>query len=79
MLILDDILLAPFKGVLWVIEKIHKATVEEIEAQHSRITSEMSELYMMLETGKITEDEFDQKEQQLLDRLDKLDELRKGR
>ena len=78
MLILDDILLAPFNGFLWVVKKIHMSLVEEIEAQHTRITADLSELYMMLETGKITEEEFDEREQQLLDRLDKIDELRKG-
>jgi hypothetical protein len=77
-LIIDDLLTAPFKGLLWVFGKIHKAAVEEIEGQSERITTELRELYMQLDTGKITEEEFDTREQELLDRLDKLDELKKG-
>ena len=34
----------------------------------------MSELYMMLETGKMTEVEFDAAEKPLLDRLDAINE-----
>jgi hypothetical protein len=79
MLIVDDILLSPLTGLMWVSKKIHAAALEEIEAQHERTTSELSESYMMLETGKITEEEFDKHEKELLDRLDQLDELRKGR
>lgn len=78
MLIIDDILLAPARGLLWVFSKIHTAAIEEIESQSQRITAEMSELYMQLETGKITEEEFDEREKLLLDRLDKLAEFKKG-
>ncbi len=78
MLIIDDILLAPLKGVIWAVEKVRAAALEEVEAQHERITSQLSEMYMMLETGRITEEEFDKREKELLDRLDKLDEIRKG-
>lgn len=76
MLILDDLLLAPAHGVLWVVKKIHAAVIEEVEAQHARITSDLSELYMMLDTGKITEEEFDKQEKQLLDRLDSLEAIK---
>jgi len=78
MLILDDILLAPFtapfKGLLWTAGKIKDAAEDEMESQRTRTRSELSELYMQLETGKITEDEFDEREKRLLDRLDQLKE-----
>jgi hypothetical protein len=69
-LILDDILLAPFRGIFWVFRKIHEAARAELEGQQQRITSELSELYMQLDTGKITEQEFDARERVLLARLD---------
>ena len=70
MFLIDDILLSPLKGVLWIVEKVHDAAQEEMEGESTRITAELSELYMMLETGRITEAEFDKKEKILLDRLD---------
>ncbi len=59
MLIVDDLLTFPVKGLFWVFEKIRKAAEDEIESQGERITAELGELYMMLDTGKITEEEFD--------------------
>jgi hypothetical protein len=70
MLILDDILLAPFRGLLWVFRKIHQAAKQQLEDQRRQITSHLSELYMELDTGKIDEPEFDRREHELLGRLD---------
>ncbi len=77
MFILDDVLLSPLKGLIWFSKKVRLVALEEIETEHSQITSELSELYMMLETGRITEEEFDKRESELLDKLDKLDEIKK--
>lgn len=76
MLIVDDLLLAPFKGVLWVFKKVQQAANEELERRQRQTRSELSVLYMQLETGRISESEFDAKEKQLLDRLDRVKELR---
>ena len=54
------------------------AAREEIENEAESITNELSELYMMLETGKITESEFDIREKELLDRLDEIQEQGTG-
>ncbi len=70
MLIVDDILLAPWRGLFWVFRKIHQSVQENLEGQKQQITSQLSELYMQLDTGKISEEEFDARETQLLDRLD---------
>ena len=70
MLLVDDLLLAPIHGLLWVFGKIHEAAQEEIAGEADAITAELSQLYMMLETGRITEAEFDARERILLDRLD---------
>jgi hypothetical protein len=69
-LLVDDLLLAPIRGFLWVFEKIHDAAQEEIAGEAEAVTAELRELYMMLETGKITEAEFGERERTLLDRLD---------
>jgi hypothetical protein len=70
MLLVDDLLLAPIHGLLWIFGKIHDAAQEEIAGEADAITEELRELYMMLETGMITEAEFDARERTLLDRLE---------
>ena len=70
MLLVDDLLLAPLTGLLWIFGKIHDAAQEEIAGEADAITEELRELYMMLETGRITEAEFDARERTLLDRLE---------
>ena len=70
MLLVDDLLLAPIHGLLWIFGKIHDAAQEVIAGEADAITEELRELYMMLETGRITEAEFDARERTLLDRLE---------
>lgn len=72
MFLVDDILLAPAKGLLWVFREIHDAAQQELAGESETITAALSELYMRLETGQITEAEFDAQEKVLLDRLDRL-------
>lgn len=72
MFLIDDILLAPAKGVLWVFQEIHDAAQQELAGESEAITATLSELYMRLETEQITEAEFDVQEKVLLDRLDRL-------
>ena len=74
MLIVDDILLFPVRSILWVFQEIHNDAQEEQANEAEAITAELSDLYMMLETGKITETEFDTREKTLLDRLDGIKE-----
>ncbi|HEX9777543.1 MAG TPA: gas vesicle protein GvpG [Geopsychrobacteraceae bacterium] len=74
MLIVDDILLSPASGLFWLFREIHNAAQQEVAGEAENITVELSDLYMMLETGKITDAEFDAREKELLDRLDEIQE-----
>jgi len=74
MLIVDDILLSPVKGINWVFRKIHELAEEELAGEADRLRESLTDLYMQLETGQISEEEFDRQEKALLDRLDALDE-----
>ncbi len=74
MLLLDDILFFPITGILWTFRELHKVVMQESDTEAENITLQLSELYMMLETGKITEEEFDSREKELLDRLDEIQE-----
>jgi len=72
MFLVDDLLMSPVKGVLWVFKEIHDAAQQELAGESEAITAALSELYMKLETGQITEEQFDAQEKVLLDRLDRL-------
>jgi hypothetical protein len=74
MLIIDDILLFPVRSIFWIFSELDKAAQQELATEAETITEKLSELYMMLETGRITEDEFDAREKELLDRLDEIQE-----
>jgi BMFP domain-containing protein YqiC len=72
MFFVDDLLMSPVKGVLWVFKEIHDAAQQELAGESEAITATLSELYMKLDTGQITEEQFDAQEKVLLDRLDRL-------
>ena len=74
MLLVDDILFSPVKGIQWIFKEVHKLAEEELSGESDRIRESLVELYMRLETDQITEEEFDRQESGLLDRLDALDE-----
>ena len=74
MFLVDDILLCPIHGIHWIARKVNSAAQQELADESESITAELSELYMMLETGQITEAAFDAREKELLDRLDEIQE-----
>lgn len=74
MLLVDDILFSPVKGIMWIFRQIHELAEEELAGEADRIRESLTELYMLLETGGMTEEEFEQQEAVLLDKLDALDE-----
>ena len=78
MLLLDDILLFPIHGVVWIFNEVANAAQQEMDNEAEDITARLSELYMMLETGQITEEEFDTREKELLDRMDKIQGYEEG-
>jgi len=73
MLLIDDILLFPAQGVAWLVDKVHQAARQELANESDNLRAELSELYMMLETHQIPEEEFTAREAMLLDRLDRVE------
>ena len=73
MLLVDDILFAPVSSILWIFREISKVAHEELAGESQSITEQLRLLYMQLETGRITEEQFDAQEKLLLDRLDAID------
>jgi hypothetical protein len=70
----DDVILFPFKSILKVFTEIYKAAIADIRAEADSIRLELSQLYLALESGAVTEETFDAREGELLDRLDAIEE-----
>lgn len=73
MFIIDDILLSPVKGFMWIVRELHDAAERQMETEAEELTNRLSTLYMELETGQITPEEFDAREREVLDRLAQLE------
>lgn len=71
MFILDDILLAPIKGIIWLAEMIKEQAEKEF-LDESKVQEELLNLQLQLDEGKITEEEYKKQEQKLLERLEEI-------
>jgi hypothetical protein len=74
MFLLDDILFAPMKGLMAIGRHIQNTAQEQLEDQEKAIIAELTEIYRMLESGQISDEEFNTREADLLDRLEKTEE-----
>jgi len=73
MLLIDDILTSPVHGIFWIFREINKIAQKELDGESESISEQLRNLYMQLETDRITEPEFDAEEKILLDRLDAIE------
>ncbi|ABQ27004.1 gas vesicle protein GvpG [Geotalea uraniireducens] len=69
--LLDDILLSPIKGLVWVADKL-KDMAESEMTDDSRIHEELLELQMRFELDEMTEEEYLSKEAELMARLEEI-------
>ncbi len=70
MFLIDDILLAPLKGVIWVAEKVKQIAEQELYDE-GRIKERLMELQLQFELyDEISEEEYKKQENELLARLD---------
>jgi hypothetical protein len=76
MLLLDDILLLPYRGLVGCLKAVRDSAEKELYDEE-RVKAELSELYMRLEMGTISEEEFKQEEEELLSELEAIEEYRK--
>lgn len=70
--LLDSILLAPVKSVYLIGKKIHEMAVDEL-LDEDGVREELKELYTLLETGKISEEEFERREEELVECLEEIE------
>ena len=69
MFLIDSILLAPLKGVIWMGEKLGDMAQKEL-TDKGCIKEELMALQLRFELDEINEEEYDKRETELLDRLD---------
>lgn len=69
MFLIDDILLSPLKGVIWIGEKLNEIVEKEV-SDEGRIKEKLMELQLDFELDQINEEEYNRQEKELLSRLD---------
>ena len=69
MFLIDDILLAPLNGIIWLGKKINEVAEKEF-SDEGRIKEKLMELQLKFELDKISEKEYNKQEAELLARLD---------
>ena len=69
MLLIDDILLLPLKGVIWIGKKIYEVAEKEF-SDEGLIKEKVMELQLKFEMDEISEEEYNKQEKELLARLD---------
>jgi hypothetical protein len=75
MFLIDGILLAPLKGVVWLGEKLSGIAEKEL-SDTGRIKEELMALQLRFELDQIDEQEYNEREKELLDRLDAVTETK---
>ena len=75
MFLLDDILLAPMKGLAAVCRKVEEAARQDLEMQGKGAMSALGELHRRLESGQIDQSDFAAEEARLLDQIEALQKV----
>ena len=73
MLLIDDILLLPLKGLVGIFEKIHDMAKEEV-SDEKYIMKKLLELQLRYEMDEISEEEYNREEARLQAKLNDLRE-----
>ena len=68
MFLIDDIVLSPLKGLLWLSEKLNDLVQEDMYNEGS-IKERLMELQLLFELDEINEETYARQEKELLERL----------
>jgi len=72
MFFVDDLVMSPFKGFLFIAREVAKAVEQQTEQERAEVMSQLALLHSRVEKGEITDEEFDELETELLDKLEQL-------
>ena len=78
MLLIDDLLLAPLKGVLFIANKINEVIEKEMSDEGS-LKERLMALQLKFEMDEIDEEEYDRREDELLKLLEKIREEKQNK
>lgn len=70
--LLDDVLLSPVKLVHFIAKAASEEAMKEL-LDEDGVRKKLRELYGLLESGKISETEFERQEKNLVDRLEQIE------
>lgn len=73
MFLLDDLFLAPIKGIKWISEKLKDVADQELY-DSEKIHEELMTLTAKLDMGEIDEGEYQEKEKELLARMNEIEQ-----
>ena len=78
MFLIDDLLMAPLKGVIFIAEKINEVIVKET-SDEGAIKERLMSLQLKFEMDEIDEEEYDKREDELLKLLGNIREENKNK
>ena len=78
MFLIDDLLLAPLKGVIFIAEKINEV-IEKETSDEGSIKERLMALQLKFEMDEIDEEEYDKREDELLNLLANIREEKANR
>ncbi len=71
MFLLDDLLLAPLKGIIFIGKKVEELMQKEI-SDEGRIKERLMELQLKFEMDEISMEEYDRRETELLEMIERI-------
>ncbi len=78
MFLIDDLLLAPLKGVIFIAEKINEV-IEKETSDEGAIKERLMALQLKFEMDEISEEEYDEREDELLKLLENIREEKQNK
>jgi len=78
MFLIDDILLAPLNGVIWLGKKINEVAEREF-SDEGLIKEKLMQLQLRFEVDEISEEDYNRQEKELLGRLEAIRKAKEER
>ena len=69
MFLIDDILLAPLNGIIWLGKKINEVSEKEF-SDEGLVKEKLMQLQLRFELDEISEENYNRQEKELLERLE---------
>ena len=77
MFLIDDILLAPLNGIIWLGKKINEVAEKEF-SDEGLIKEKLMQLQFRFEIDEISEENYNRQEKELLERLEAIRKAKEG-